>query len=112
MKKSLFFLCFFLPLAFAFSKAEMPTTCPEPANVHKVFQSNGTVSFDWDDCGCHPTEYRVYYVKGGYTSPEYPVSTSNIAFSNLSAGSYDFFFYTVCSGGISGVIGIEDLMIN
>lgn len=88
------------------------TTCTAPANVTVASQGTASVTFDWDDAGFGLTEYRVFYVRGGYTSPEYATTNSNFTYSSLAAGLYDFYFYTVCERGESDIIVIEDLVVN
>ncbi len=115
MKNHLKFLTVLLPLFFAFTNPESPeTTCPAPANVYVTATSPGSVSFDWDDCGCTGNGYKVKYLRqsDGYNSPEYSTSSSAFTFSGLQAGTYDFIFKTVCGGESSGFVIIEDLGVN
>src|SRR5690606_38217555 len=95
-----------LSCSFGFSNPNSTAlaSCPAPTNLTKTFQSTSSVGFDWDDCGCSPTEYRAYFVRGGQASPEYSTTDSNITFSGLSAGTYQFHFYTVCGGVVSSII--------
>ena len=110
MKIAIFFLTVFLPLTFGFSMPEEKklTNCPDPANVTVVSKTSSSISFEWDDCECVPTEYRVYYVTGGYTSSEYATTSSQYTFTGLSAGEYSFYFYTVCGTEVSGFIVVTD----
>jgi len=115
MKKSLIFLLLVLPLAFGFSglKNDKTTacTCSAPSNVELTFQDSGSISFDWDDCGCFGfTEFKVKYTRAEdhYSSPEYSTGSSNYSFSNLPSGTYDFYFKTVCGSEGSSFIVIED----
>lgn len=115
MKNHLKFLAFLLPLSFAFSNPESPdTTCPAPSNVHVTAKTSSSISFDWDDCGCFQTGYKVKYVRqgDGYNSPEYSTGSSAFTFSGLQAGTYTFYFKTDCGGEVSGAIVIEDYGIN
>ncbi len=114
MKNHLSFLTVLLPLFFAFSNPESPEiTCPAPSNVHVTAVSTGTISFEWDDCGCVGNGYKVKYVRqsDGYTSPEVSTTNSNFTFSGLSAGKYTFYFWTDCGGEKSEIIGVEDVLI-
>ncbi len=112
MKIFFFVSILLLSCSFGFSSSNTAglTECPTPENVSVVSQSTNAVSFDWDDCGCAFTEYRVFFVKGGQASTEYSSTTSNISFTGLSAGMYRFYFYTVCEGGVSSII-IDDIVI-
>lgn len=112
MKKLLFFFAFLLTANFTFSTPQdvAITSCSAPTNLTVVSQTSSSVSFDWNDCGCMLTEYRVYYTVNGQTSQEYATSSSGISFSGLSTGSYRFYFYTVCGGETSSII-IEDIFI-
>ena len=93
---------------------EVPVlTCPAPANVAIVSQGTGSIAFDWDDCGCMLDAYLVSYYRQGdaYASPVHETTVSGYGFSGLPAGTYDFFFQTDCGGGVSGVIVVEDVLI-
>ncbi|MBK9014139.1 MAG: hypothetical protein IPM82_08615 [Saprospiraceae bacterium] len=115
MKKHLFLLLATCLMAFgASSYKNIDDTCPEPYNVHVTAQASGSISFDWDDCGCSSTSFKVKYVRkaDGYTSPEYSTGSSNFTFSSLQAGDYIFYFGTDCGGETSGFIGADDLIVN
>ena len=84
--------------------------CPPPSNITVTSQTATSLSFDWDDCGCAVTEYRVYFEKDGLNSQEYSATSSDISFAGLSAGSYRFYFYTVCGGVVSSII-IDDVVL-
>ena len=112
MKTIHFLFALVIAVSFAFTSPENPdlTECPAPTNITIVSQNTSSVSFDWDDCGCALTEYRVFYVKGGQTSQEASTGSSNISFTELTmGGTYQFHFYTVCGGGVSSII-IEDVV--
>ncbi|MEO1260009.1 MAG: hypothetical protein AAFZ15_14545 [Bacteroidota bacterium] len=115
MKKVIFFSLFVFVLTFSFAnETDCGVSCNAPANVVQVAQSAGCISFDWDDCSDSCTEFAVWYVRqaDGYKSSEARVSTSAISFSGLTDGTYDFYFRTVCGGGMSSVIGVEDVVLN
>lgn len=114
MKNLIGSLLMMLPLLFAFSTPSgMVTSCPEPTNVHVAGQSSGSISFDWDDCGCIAFVYKVKYVRhsDGYTSAVYTTTSSNFTFTGLQAGTHTFYFWTECGGEPSGIIGNEELVI-
>ena len=112
MKKSILFLSFSFSFFMIFSNLQAATwtSCLQPQNVQKTAQTTSTVSFDWDDCECIPTEYRVYYVVNGNASQEFAVTSSDFTFTGLSAGTYDFYFYTVCGTQQSAAIIITDIV--
>ena len=111
MKTMILFLSFMLTSTLSFSNQQTtaPDTCPAPSNV-SVVSTDATFTFDWDDCGCSSSEYRVYYKRGGNTSPEYSTSISEITFTGLAPGNYEFHFYTVCGGPASAII-LEEVVI-
>ena len=87
------------------------TTCDAPTNVTVTAKFSSSISFDWD--GPDGSTYEVYYVRqsDGYTSPVYSTSSSDYAYSGLSAGTYDFYFRTDCGTEMSEIIGIEEVFI-
>jgi hypothetical protein len=113
MKNVLFVLLLVIPMTFSFSTLEAPLDgdCGAPANVHVTNQSAGVISFDWDDVS-GATGYQTWYVKqGGNSSSPSVESASNCTFWNLTAGTYDFYFQTVCDGEVSEIIVVEDLLM-
>lgn len=112
MKIFFFVSAFLLTCATGFSSPNPAgfSGCPALTNLSLVAQTDSSVSFDWDDCGCDLTEYRAYFVRGGQSSTEYPTTSSNITFSGLSAGTYQFCFYTVCGGVVSSII-VDEVVI-
>ncbi|MBI1228019.1 MAG: hypothetical protein GC192_22495 [Bacteroidetes bacterium] len=112
MKKSMFFFAFLLTANFMFSKSqsEILTECSAPSNLTVVSQTSSSVSFDWDDCGCGETSYKVYYVKAGQASSPVTTPTSDITFSSLSSGTYTFYFATICGEDSSSII-VEEIII-
>lgn len=113
MKTFFFLMALLLSCSFGFSSTNttLDSTCQPPSSLNITSQTDSSISFDWDDCGCDLTEYRVYFVRGGQASSEYPTASSNITFSGLSAGAYEFHFYTVCSGAASSII-IDEVIVN
>lgn len=103
------------PFALCFTKAaEGGQTCPEPANLTIPSKSSGSIAFDWSDCtgGCN--QYLVKYCRVGddFQSQLFTAVRSEISFSGLPAGTYDFSFATGCGSAASGWIVIEDSISN
>jgi len=92
----------------------LETTCPSPTNVHVVSKNGGTITFDWNDCGCVLNDYKVKFtrISDSYTSPEYSAGTSDYTYSSLPSGSYVFYFWTECESESSEAIVIEDVIEN
>ena len=103
-------LLLFCTTGFSSSNPAGFSECPTLTNLSIVAQIGSSVSFDWDDCGCDFTEYRIYFVRGGQVSPEYSSSVSNISFSGLSPGTYQFYFYTICGSTVSSII-VDEVVI-
>ncbi|MBI1228449.1 MAG: hypothetical protein GC192_24655 [Bacteroidetes bacterium] len=115
MKTFIFSFLLAIPLLFSFSASKtMETTCPTPTNGHVTSKSSGTISFDWDDCGCAGSTYKIWYYRSddSYTSPEYSTSTSYYTFNSLSSGTYTFYYKTVCIDGESdGIIVVDEVVM-
>ncbi|HFA52129.1 MAG TPA: hypothetical protein ENJ95_24190 [Bacteroidetes bacterium] len=112
MKNVFFFTAFLLIGFYAISNPQpINLNCPSPVNVSVTDQYAGAISFDWEDCvgGCN--SYSVWYETGDYTSQQYLTNNSDISYSGLSAGTYDFYFVTDCGGAKSDAIVIEDRLI-
>lgn len=110
-------ISFLFPFLVMFSNpTNIETTCPQPSNLHVTSNNGGSISFDWDDCGCATGAiYKVQYLRlaDSYLSPTYPATSSDFGFSNLQSGNYEFYFWTDCGGGdASEAIVIEDLVEN
>lgn len=84
----------------------------EPPSVAKTGQSYGYVSFAWNAVG-GATGYQIWYVNKGNNNSSWIYSTGNtsIEFPSLAPGTYDFYFKTVCEGGVSEIVIIEDIII-
>ena len=109
----MFFFALLIPVCFAFTAPKNNRAgggCPPPANVALTAQFGGAATFDWDDCGCDGT-YHVYFVRNGQASPEFVTGVSGITISGLTAGTYQFCFYTVCGGEPSAIIVEEVVML-
>lgn len=103
MKKLICFSALFFALTFCFATTSTApeSSCPTPQNVTVVAKSSGSISFDWNGCdGCGQT-FEVYFVINGNASATYTVSSSEISFSGLGAGTYEFHFRQVCASGTS-----------
>jgi len=87
------------------------TTCPGP-QVSVTSQSTGFASFSWNTVS-GASGYVVFYTRQGdnYTSQQTFTSSTSIAYSGLSSGTYNFYFATVCGGQYSEGIIIEDLVL-
>ena len=111
MKKLVFLFVFSLSLVCSFAN-ESETTCNAPDNVTTTAHSSGSISFDWDDCsgGCSGYEVRFVRLADDYASGWFSASASDYTFSGLQAGNYEFQFRTVCEGGVSSIIGLEDVV--
>lgn len=111
MKKLIFYFLLAMPLLFSFSDSKITEiTCPTPTNGRVTFKSSGSISFEWDDCSCTSPTYKIWYHRSGdnYTSPEYSTNQNYYNFTNLPAGKYTFYYKTVCVGGESNFVVIED----
>lgn len=106
----IFILLFTSLFALATPPKPVYNNCPPPINLEQVSQTDSSISFDWEDCGCDYTEYRIFYVKDGSSSQEFSTPNSDFTISGLSSGAYDFHFYTIC-GGIASVIIVEEIII-
>lgn len=105
-------LVLLMPIIFGFITPETsPTTCPEP-QVSVTSHTNGAASFSWGAVS-GATAYVVFYVRKGdnYTSQQIHTQSTSMAFTGLAPGSYNFYFATVCAGGVSAFIIVEDLVI-
>ncbi len=111
--KTLFFSFVILCISsFGFSNTEscQNFNCGAPVNLTVTSQSHNAIDFDWDDCGNSFSGYAVYYTKDGQTSQTFSSSKSEISFSGLAPGVYQFHFYTVCNGTASSIIIEETVM--
>ncbi len=111
MKKALFAGLLLLPLVFAFqySKTVKCGECEPPANLARIGQGSHSATFSWHGVD-ESTGYKVWYVNGDYTSPEYFTAAANYTFTNLTSGVYTIYVKTVCDGGESSIIGVEDVL--
>ena len=93
---------------FALSTAD-ELTCPEPTSITNAGSLVGVVSFTWDNCSsCNSYEVKYVRLSDGYTSPLFSTASASITLTGLASGEYVFYFRTVCDGGVSGFIVIED----
>ncbi|MEO1260631.1 MAG: hypothetical protein AAFZ15_17675 [Bacteroidota bacterium] len=108
--KTLAFLLFLVPLTYAFeSGPPAASTCTEPAPQLNQPNSN-TVTFNWQAV-LGASGYEVKYASGSYKSPVYFTTGTSITFSELSSGTYNFYFRTVCGKQTSDWIITEDLIL-
>lgn len=85
--------------------------CTSPS-VSLTGQTSNSASFDWSPV-YSATEYKVWYYRkeDDFTSQEVFTSSTDISFTNLEEGTYEFYFATVCGGIISQVIVTDDLLM-
>ena len=109
----LFFLLTILaPVRSAYSAPPAAAvTCPTP-DVTITDRSAGAVSFSWS-AASGATAYKIWYYRSEdhYTSSEITTGNTSVSFSNLPAGTYDFYFATICGGGSSSFIVVDDLIM-
>lgn len=108
---TLFLLIFLSPASYSHPVHSGPqATCPSP-NV-SVTQQSGGFSFSWDAVG-GASGYKVWYRRheDNYTSSPVSTGSTSISFTTLPAGTYDFYFQTVCGTDSSPYIVVDDLII-
>ena len=112
MKKSLFFLAFLLPLAFAFTSIpDDCASCAEPTGVTKTNETISTISFSWDDMA-GVDSYTLKYIREGdsATSGDISVNSTSYTYTGLTSGTYHFYFTSNCGGTTStAFIVINDI---
>ena len=109
----LLLLSMFAPQPAAFSAATEPAViCPAP-NVSITEQTLTSIHFAWDQVSGGAV-YRVWYVRqeDNYTSSQVTTGGNSISFSGLPAGTYDFYFVTVCTGETSTNYIFEDILMD
>ncbi len=86
-------------------------SCTSPV-VTKDSQTTATVSFSWEAVD-GANGYNVWYVRSEDSFTSQPVSTggTSVNFTNLPAGTYDFYFITICVGESSGFVIYDDLIM-
>jgi hypothetical protein len=98
MKKFVLLLAFVLPIAFAFtSTTDHCTTCDTPDNVRKTAETSTTISFAWNGVDA-ADEYILRWVRqsDSATSGDVTVSGTTHTFTNMTAGTYNFYFSSKC----------------
>ncbi len=103
------------PFALCFTNAAASSqTCPEPANLAILSNNGGKIAFNWSDCtgGCNQYFAKYYRVGDGFQSQVFTAANSEISFSGLQAGTYDFSFATDCGDATSGWIVIQEIISN
>lgn len=111
MKNVLIILASLIPLLFSVTASDSKEhlSCKAPGSIQVTAQTNNTVTYDWEDSSCSIVGYHVYYVKNGDTSSEWVTGNSNFTFTNLSTGTYHFYFYTEFVGGSASII-VEEML--
>ncbi len=86
--------------------------CSSPT-VTKTGQTSNSVSFSWGTVE-GATAYKAWYFRRGdnYTSQVVTTGGNSISFSSLPAGTYVFYFSTVCGGETSQAIITDDLLMD
>ncbi len=103
------------PALLCFTNAvENGQTCPEPANLSITSKSSGSIAFDWSDCmgGCNQYLVKYFRQDDDFQSQVFTAVRSDISFSGLPAGTYDFSFAIDCGSASSGWIVIEETIMN
>ena len=110
--KLLLLLVFLAPVRAGFSLSPAVKVTCDPPNVSITDKSSGTVSFAWDPVQYGNT-YKIWYHRSedDYTSSQTTTGSTTITYSNLPAGTYDFYFMTVCGEGNSIIVIEDDLMM-
>ena len=112
-KQALAALFFFFGLftSNASLQAQNDCTCGAPEIVvNSHLQSS--ISFSWNAVE-NATAYNVWYHRkeDNFTSQVVIATNSSVLFSNLTDGTYMFYFKTVCGNQTSGIIITDDLMM-
>lgn len=104
-------LLLFLPLTFAFADApDACETCIEPSPQATQISSS-SISFSWAAV-TGATGYEAKWTRSdGVFSKVYFTTTNDITFSNLTSGTYQFRFRTICGKQTSGWIITEDFIL-
>ena len=95
-----------------YSFKSLPTNdCPTPS-VNITGHSPGNIAFEWASVGSG-AYYKVWYVRrdDNFRSADITTNNNSISFSGLSAGSYEFYFVTVCSNGLSEIVIIDEIIL-
>ena len=102
-----------LPFLFSFTTSTkvLEANCPPPVNLNVLSQSSNSISFGWNHSTSAEMEYQMYYIKDGNTSPVYSTVDSGHTFSNLSSGTYHFYFYSVCTPNATSIIIEETIFL-
>ncbi len=114
--KCFFFLVFLLPSATenatAGVKSQYYTAVPPPINLTVTGKTANAVSFTWDGVGS-PDSFKIWYYRHEDNYTGTPVFTGNefASFSNLPAGTYDFFFVSIYGGTYSESILEADIVM-
>ncbi len=86
--------------------------CPAPSGLCTTAKSGQSVAIAWDAVpGALGYEVRWVRTSDGLVGPTVQTTTTSHSFGGLQAGGYTFQVATVCSGGTSGWIGVEDTIV-
>jgi hypothetical protein len=87
------------------------STCDHPVAT-VTMQSASAISFAWDAVS-GATAYQVRYVRlqDNYNSGTTTTGNTSITYNSLAAGTYRFYFTTVCGMGTSSDYVIAELVI-
>ncbi len=108
----LMLLAFITPVVNAFTEPVKSEVSCQPPSPYVSSQGTGSVTYSWSAVS-GATNYKVWYTRnGGDASAESSTSGTSITFNGLSAGSYQFYFVTVCGDGASEYIVPESIVIN
>jgi hypothetical protein len=113
MLATLFFLFALLVQAATGFTAQPDNDCDCAApTVTKSGQSSGAVSFSWGAVA-GASGYKAWYVRkeNNFTSQVVTTGGTAVGFTNLSPGTYQFYFSTVCGGEVSQIIITDDLIM-
>ena len=88
-----------------------PVTCPGP-QASITSKSSSSITFGWSAI-TGAVSYSVWYHRreDNFTSSVSNTGATNITFSGLPPGTYDFYFVTNCSSETSDIIIIVDIVM-
>lgn len=107
------FLLLMLPATISVSATRIHSGDEYPPPIPSITsQGSGSISFAWDAVE-GAISYRVSYYRkeSSYSSSVTNTGSTNITYSGLSAGTYNFYFKSVFSGAQSSDYIIEDVVI-
>jgi hypothetical protein len=98
--------------AFSANPGAIACTCDPPFDLSIAGISSNDVSFSWSS-NEQGASYKVWYYReeDNFTSTERITGNLHIEYTGLPAGTYTFYFATVCEGGTSQSIIVDDLIM-